>query len=239
MYFNLRMKIITKILILTIIIIFFPLKSFSHIEHYEKVEKFLIEIFKDEKKIGFNNYTFSRNNKNLVIDNKIEFTVSMLGLNVFSIKGTSKEVYKKNKLVSFKSDTIQNKKKKFVNLYLDESKESYFIDGSSYTGKVDLDIVIGSWWNHKIIQTEKNVSPISGSINKQTINFIKKEKINLYGKVYDTRHFVILSKRLNKEDSEERRYDVWLDIKTNHILKMTYSKYGLWEYKLKEVVYSK
>jgi len=239
MYFNLRMKIITKILILTIIIIFFPLKSFSHIEHYEKVEKFLIEIFKDEKKIGFNNYTFSRNNKNLVIDNKIEFTVSMLGLNVFSIKGTSKEVYKKNKLVSFKSDTIQNKKKKFVNLYLDESKESYFIDGSSYTGKVDLDIVIGSWWNHKIIQTEKNVSPISGSINKQTINFIKKEKINLYGKVYDTRHFVILSKRHNKEDSEERRYDVWLDINTNHILKMTYSKYGLWEYKLKQVIYSK
>ena len=131
------------------------------------------------------------------------------------------------------------KKKKFVDLYLDESKESYFIKGSSYTGKVDLDIVIGSWWNHKIIQTEKNISPISGSISKQTINFIKNEKINLYGKVYEARHFVILSKKLNKKDSEERRYDVWLDINTSHILKMTYSKYGLWEYKLKQVIYSK
>ena len=70
-------------------------------------------------------------------------------------------------------------------------------------------------------------------------HFIKKEKINLYGKVYEARHFVILSKRLNKEDSEKRRYDVWLDINTNHILKMTYSKYGLWEYKLKQVIYSK
>ena len=68
---------------------------------------------------------------------------------------------------------------------------------------------------------------------------IKKEKINLYGKVYDARHFVILSKSFNKKDSEERRYDVWLDINTNHILKMTYSKYGLWEYKLKQVIYSK
>ena len=198
-----------------------------------------MEIFKDGKKIGFNNYTFSRNKKNLEIDNKTEFNVSILGLNAFSIKGASKEVYKNNKLVSFKSDTIQNKKKKFVDLYLDESKENYFIKGSSYTGKIDLDIVIGSWWNHKIIQTEKNISPISGSINKQTINFIKKEKINLYGKVYEARHFVILSKRLNKEDSEERRYDVWLDINTSHILKMTYSKYGLWEYKLKQVIYSK
>ena len=232
------MKIITKILLITIII-FFPLKSFGHVEHYEEVEKFLMEIFKDGKKVGFNNYTFNRSNKNLIIDNKTEITISILGFKAFSIKGSSKEIYENNKLVSFKSNTIQNKKVKFVNLNLDESNESYFIKGSSYTGKVDLDIVIGSWWNHKIMQTEKNISPISGSINKQTINFIKKEKINLYGKVYDTRHFVILSKRLNKEDSEERKYDVWLDTNTNHILKMTFSKYGLWEYKLKRVIFSK
>ena len=106
------MKIITKTLLLTIIIIFFPLKSFAHVEHYEKVEKFLMEIFKDGKKIGFNNYTFNRNKKNLEIDNNTEFNVSILGLNAFSIKGASKEVYKNNKLVSFKSDTLQNKKKK-------------------------------------------------------------------------------------------------------------------------------
>ena len=161
----------------------------------------------------------------VVIKNKIKITCSL-----------------KTKVGSMKKSLTKTKnvpKKKFVDLYLDESKESYFIKGSSYTGKIDLDIVIGSWWNHKIIQSEKNISPISGSINKQTINFIKKEKLKLYGKVYDTRHFVILSKRLNKEDSEERRYDVWLDINTNHILKMTYSKYGLWEYKLKQVIYSK
>ena len=138
-----------------------------------------MEIFKDGKKIGFNNYTFKRNKKNLEIHNKTEFNVSILGLNALSIKGTSKEVYKNNKLISFNSGTIQNKKKKFVDLYLNESKESYFIKGSSYTGKVDLDIVIGSWWNHKIIQSEKNISPISGSINKQTINFIKNCSMNV------------------------------------------------------------
>ena len=121
------MKIITKTLLLTIILIFFPLKSFAHVEHYEKVEKFLMEIFKDGKKIGFNNYTFNKNKENLVIDNQTEFNVSILGLKAFSIKGASKEVYKNNKLISFKSDTIQNKKKKFVELYLDESKESYFL----------------------------------------------------------------------------------------------------------------
>tara|TARA_B100001057_G_scaffold67234_1_gene60941 strand:- start:67 stop:768 length:702 start_codon:yes stop_codon:yes gene_type:complete len=233
------MKNIIKTLFIIIIIVFFPHKSFSHVEHYENVERFIMEIFKDGKKIGFNNYTFARNGRNLIIDNKTAFTVSILGLNAFSIKGSSKETYKNNKLISFKSDSIQNKKVKFVNLYLDQTKEYYFIKGSSYTGKVDLDIVIGGWWNHKIIQSEKNISPISGSINKQTVNFIKKEKISLYGKEYDTKHFVIISKRLNKDDVRERRYDVWLDINTNHILKMNYSKYGLWEYKLKQVIYSK
>ena len=46
------MKIIIKTLLLTIILIFFPLKSFAHVEHYEKVEKFLMEIFKDGRKIN-------------------------------------------------------------------------------------------------------------------------------------------------------------------------------------------
>ena len=44
---------------------------------------------------------------------------------------------------------------------------------------------------------------------------------------------------LDYVDGRVYRYDVWLDINTNHILKMTYSKYGLWEYKLKQVIYSK
>ena len=231
-------SIITPIFVI-IITFFFPLKSFSHVEHYKNVEKFIMEIFKDGKRIGFNNYTFSRNGKNLIIENKTAFTVSILGVNAFSIKGSSKETYKNNKLISFKSDSIQNKKVKFVNLYLDKAKEHYFIKGSSYTGKADLGIVIGSWWNHRVIQSEKNISPISGSINKQTINFIKREKINLYGKDYDTKHFVIILNRLNKDDVKERRYDVWLDTTTNHILKVNYSKYGLWEYKLKQVIYSK
>jgi len=75
------MKIITKILLLTIIIIFFPLKSFAHVEHYEKVEKFLMEIFKDGKKIGFNNYTFNKNKENLVIDGTGAASSTTLKLN--------------------------------------------------------------------------------------------------------------------------------------------------------------
>ena len=88
-------------------------------------------------------------------------------------------------------------------------------------------------------KNEGTVNEINTVLTYKSSLPLKKEKINLYGKVFDTKHFVILSKRLHKEGSEERRYDVWLDINNNHILKMTYSKYGLWEYKLKQVIYSK
>ena len=78
-------------------------------------------------------------------------------------------------------------------------------------------------------KNEGTVNEINTVLTYKSSLPLKKEKINLYGKVFDTKHFVILSKRLHKEGSEERRYDVWLDINNNHILKMTYSKYGLWE----------
>ena len=43
----------------------------------------------------------------------------MAGIKIFSIKGNSEEVYKNEKLISFKSSTLQNKKRKFVKLIFD------------------------------------------------------------------------------------------------------------------------
>ena len=37
--------------------------------------------------------------------------------------------------------------------------------------------IIGNWWNHKFLQSESQISPLSGSIKPQTIEFIKKEII--------------------------------------------------------------
>ena len=37
--------------------------------------------------------------------------------------------------------------------------------------------VIGNWWNHKVLQTNSQISPISGSIKEQVVTFIGKEKI--------------------------------------------------------------
>ena len=45
-------------------------------------------------------------------------------------------------LIRFKSSTVQNDKKKYVNLKLDKNKKLFHIDGSSFKGKVDEDKIM-------------------------------------------------------------------------------------------------
>ena len=44
--------------------------------------------------------------------------------------------------------------------------------------------VIGNWWNHKLLQAESQISPISGSIKEQVSYFCcKRIKLNFMEKV--------------------------------------------------------
>jgi hypothetical protein len=72
---------------------------------------------------------------------------------------------------------------------------TYDIKGSSYTGSASLENIIGNWWSHKILQTNSQISPISGSIKEQVVTFIGKEKIELYGKNIRCRTLQINLKR--------------------------------------------
>ena len=38
------------------------------------------------------------------------------------------------------------------------SKKEFNVNGSSYNGKASLNNVIGSWWNHKILQATSQIS---------------------------------------------------------------------------------
>ncbi len=99
------------------------------------------------------------------------------------------EKYIKDQLISYDSKTLQNNKEKFVNLVFDEDKNKFNIKGSSYSGKASINNIIGNWWSHKILQTDSQISPISGSIKEQVVTFVGKEKIEQYGKNYEVRSF--------------------------------------------------
>ena len=169
-----------KKIFIFIIFLTYSFNSTAHMAHYNKFNKIEMEILKDGKVIGYNYYFFKRNNNETTVTNQIKFTVKLFGATVFEIEGYGEEKYIKDKLISFNSKTRQNKKNKFVNLKLDEQKNEFEIQGSSYSGQAPTDNVIGNWWSHKILQTNSQISPISGSIKEQIVTFIGKEKLELY-----------------------------------------------------------
>ncbi len=216
--------------------IFFLTYSFSsaaHMAHYSKFNKIEMEILKDGEVIGYNYYFFNKDKNKTTVTNQIKFTVKLFGATIFEIEGYGEEKYIKDKLISFNSKTRQNNKDKYVNLKLDEQKNIFNIKGSSYSGKASTDNVVGNWWSHKILQTNSQISPVSGSIKEQEVTFIGKEKLELYGKSYDVDHFKLTSKDMSIPKDKRLDFDIWFNKKNTLILKVTYSRLGDWEYRVK------
>ena len=93
--------------------------------------------------------------------------------------------------------------------------------------------VVGNWWSHKILQTDSQISPISGSIKKQIVTFVGKEKIEQYGKVYNVDRFTLKSKNTNLPKDKKLDLNIWYQPETGQIIKVSYSRMGNWEYRLK------
>ena len=228
-----KQNLLKLTIVFFIIILNFNQKSFSHIEHYSNFNKLEMEIFRNNELIGYNFYFFKINGKETIVTNQIKFEVKVLGATIFKVEGYAKEKYFNGQLVSFDSKTRQNNKEKFVNLSFDKENKEFEIKGSSYTGKGSLDNVIGSWWNHKILQATSQISPVSGSIKQQVVTFIKKEKIEQYGKIYNTDHFKLRSKDMNIPKDKRLDFDIWYNSKTGKIIRVSYNRMGNWEYRLK------
>ena len=207
--------------------------SIAHMAHYNKYNKIEMEIFRNNELIGYNFYFFTRNGDETIVTNQIKFSVKLLGKTIFKVEGYGEEKYFKDQLISYNSKTLQNNKKKFVNLLFNKDTKKLNIIGSSYNGEVSNDIIIGNWWNHKILQSDIQISPLSGSLKKQVVTFIGKEKIDLYGKTYEVDRFTIKSKDQSLPEDKKLDFDIWYDQKKAMILKISYSKMGDWEYRLK------
>ena len=221
----------------TFIFLFFliyPSLLYSHVNHYAKIKSIEMDVLRNGKKIGYNKYIFINKNDLLVIENKTNFTAKIIGLNLLSVNATSTETFKNGKLVKYKSRTIQNKKGKFNDLVFDERQKIYLIEGSSFSGKAPSKAVIGNWWNHNILQSEVIISPLSGSLRFQEVSFLSKEILKIDNNNYKTSLFKIVLKK-NIDDKKKEEFNVWLDDESKIILKVSYSKFGDWEYIVKNI----
>ena len=218
---------------LIVIIILLSSKVFAHIDHYKKYDKIEMDIFRNGELIGYNYYFFTRKGDETIVTNQIKFSVKLLGATIFKVEGYGEEKYIKDQLISYNSKTLQNDKEKFVNLVFDKNKNKFNIKGSSYSGEASNNNIIGNWWSHKILQTDSQISPISGSIKKQVVTFVGKEKIEQYGKVYDVDKFTLKSQDMTLPKDKRLDFNIWFEKETAQIIRVSYSRMGNWEYRLK------
>tara|TARA_B100000700_G_scaffold261969_1_gene298218 strand:+ start:2103 stop:2798 length:696 start_codon:yes stop_codon:yes gene_type:complete len=208
---------------------------YSHTGHYKNITLIEMDVYRNGELIGYSNYFFKNNDDIFEVINETKFEVKIAGVKLFSIESISKEKYQDNQLIEFNSETMQNDKRKFVNLVYDTSKEFFIIDGSSYKGNANKDNIIGNWWNHKILTSNSQISPLSGSIKKQEVNFISKEILTINGNDILVDHFTLKSTDDNLEADKRLDFDIWYDSKNNIIVKVEYKRLGRWQYILKKI----
>ena len=218
---------------LILFLLFLPISANSHVTHYDNLNRIEFDIFRNNKNIGKHIFSFRREENKLFVDSEINFEIKKLGVVLYKyhVKGT--EVYEDGKLVKFNSKTNQNGKEKYVNLT--RENEEFLIDGSSYKGKTSFDHLLGTWWNHSIVEAPAQISAVSGRIIQQKVTFLGKEKLNIQDKSYNTLHFNFSSSDEKLSKDKRLNTNVWYDEKTLYWVKATFEKKGKWEYKLLSV----
>ena len=97
-----------------IIILLFSTGAFAQTDNYKGIVKIEMDVIRNGKIIGYSNYFFEHDDKKMTVKNYTKFKVELFGVNIFSILSEAIEVYEDNKLINFKSNTFQNKKKNML-----------------------------------------------------------------------------------------------------------------------------
>ena len=200
--------------------ILFKINAYAHTDHYKNIKSIEMEIFKDNKYIGFSKFFFNKTQKKFEVTNTTNFEVKLMGITVFSVISEGLEIYENDQLIYFKSDTVQNDKKKFVEVFFDEENRNFKINGSSYKGTGNLENIFGNWWNHRLLQS---------------VEFLKKEKIRLYENEINVEKFRLKSTDESLPKDKRLDFEIWYDKKRAMIVKIRYQRLGTWEYRLKKV----
>ena len=217
------------------LILFLASENNAHVDHYKKFNYLEYELYRNNQLIGYHKYTFKRDGKNLKIDNEVSFKITKLGLVLYKYYAKGMEIYKDGVFFGFNSKTNQNKKEKYVNIKIDPKDKNLIIDGSSYKGKADKDIIIGTWWNHEIVKKKAQISAVSGRIIEQNVEFVGKEKVKIGDKTFNTLRFNFSSSDPSLSKDKKLDTDIWYEEETFLWVKAAFDKTGYWEYRLKKV----
>ena len=99
-----------KITLSIIFYFLFPVSSFGHLQHYDKINYLEYDLFINDNLIGSHKYDFIRNGENLMVKSIVNFKISKLGVDLYKYYANGVEKYKNGVFLKFNSTTNQNKK---------------------------------------------------------------------------------------------------------------------------------
>ena len=222
----------TYISLVIFIIFVLSSKAYSHVQHYKDLKFLKYGLYFNGKLIGNHTFKFEQKGEFLYVYGSGNFNVNKLGVTLFDFKTVSEEVFKKGRLFKYTSKTIQNEKEKFSNVQIKKNK--LLINGSSFKGETENDLMVGTWWNHEIIKFSKQISPISGRLLPQKVTFLGKKDIKINNRSFKTLHFHFLSNDELQINKKKLNMNIYYDVKSLLWLKSSYQKFGEWEYRLLE-----
>ena len=220
----------TYISLVIFIIFVLSSKAYSHVQHYKDLKFLKYGLYFNGKLIGNHTFKFEQKGEFLYVYGSGNFNVNKLGVTLFDFKTVSEEVFKKGRLFKYTSKTIQNEKEKFSNVQ--NKKNKLLINGSSFKGETENDLMVGTWWNHEIIKFSKQISPISGRLLPQKVTFLGKKDIKINNRSYKTLHFHFLSNDELPINKKKLNMNIYYDEKSLLWVKSSYQKFGEWEYRL-------
>ena len=218
-------------IIIILILIISPFSVNAHVQHYKDLKRIEFDIYRNNKHIGEHIFSFAKSDKQISIESEINFIIKKFGIVLYKYHVKGKEVYKDGKLIKFNSRTDQNGKEKYVNLELEN--DEFIINGSSFKGKTPTNYLLGTWWNHSIVEAEAQISAVSGRIINQKVTFLGKETIKIGNKNYKTLHFNFSSTDKKLKKGKKLNTDIWYEEKTFNWVKAAFKKKGNWEYRLR------
>tara|TARA_B100001121_G_C18559476_1_gene559576 strand:+ start:209 stop:892 length:684 start_codon:yes stop_codon:yes gene_type:complete len=224
-----------KILLSIGLILLLTVENNAHVDHYKNYSYLEYDLFRNNKLIGYHKFKFDRNNKKLSIDSEVSFKITKLGVDLYKYYAKGLETYENGVFTGFNSKTNQNKKEKYVNIIVDKNDKDLTIDGSSFKGKASKDFIIGTWWNHEIVQKKAQISAVSGRIIEQKVEFVGKEEVIIGDKTYKTLRFNFSSSDPSLSKNKKLNTDIWYEEGTYLWVKAAFDKTGYWEYRLKKV----
>ena len=80
-----------------LILFLFTSQSQSYTSNYKNFSKIEMEIFRNDKTIGYSNYFFEHEDNTMTVKNYTQFEVKLLGIDIFSISSEGVEKYENNK----------------------------------------------------------------------------------------------------------------------------------------------